>query len=120
MAGAAGLAGMAALSACGAAPQPAAADVHKLALKVGIVEHVSLGAIPTAVPHTAPTPIMMTAATSTSKTGVHCLQATVIASTAIVARYMRARWVSWMSTSRSSPKGMKRSRHAGNCSPQAR
>jgi hypothetical protein len=41
-----------------------AADVHKLALKVGIVEHVSLGAIPTAVPHTAPIPVMMTASAS--------------------------------------------------------
>jgi predicted ATP-grasp superfamily ATP-dependent carboligase len=38
-----------------------AADVLELALKIGIVEHVSLGAIPAAVPHTAPTPIMMTA-----------------------------------------------------------
>lgn len=35
-----------------------------LALRVGIVEHVSLGAIPSAVPHTAPTPVMMTASTS--------------------------------------------------------
>jgi hypothetical protein len=41
-----------------------ATDVHKLALKFGIVEHVSLGAIPTAVPHTAPTPVMMTASSS--------------------------------------------------------
>ena len=39
-------------------------DVLELALRVGIVEHVSLGAIPSAVPHTAPTPVMMTAATS--------------------------------------------------------
>jgi predicted ATP-grasp superfamily ATP-dependent carboligase len=37
-----------------------AADVLALALRIGIVEHVSLGAIPAAVPHTAPTPIMMT------------------------------------------------------------
>ena len=38
-----------------------AGDVHELALKIGIIEHVSMGAIPTAVPHTAPTPVMMTA-----------------------------------------------------------
>ena len=38
-------------------------DVLELALRIGIVEHVSLGAIPSAVPHTAPTPVMMTAAT---------------------------------------------------------
>lgn len=38
-----------------------AADVLELALRIGVVEHVSLGAIPVAVPHTAPTPIMMTA-----------------------------------------------------------
>lgn len=37
-------------------------DVLELALRIGILEHVSLGAIPTAVPHTAPTPVMMTAA----------------------------------------------------------
>ena len=39
-------------------------NVLELALRIGIVEHVSLGAIPSAVPHTAPTPVMMTAATS--------------------------------------------------------
>ncbi len=38
-----------------------ASDVRDLALKLGIVEHVSLGSIPSAVPHTAPTPVMMTA-----------------------------------------------------------
>ncbi len=38
-----------------------AADVLALALRIGIVEHVSLGSIPAAVPHTAPTPVMMTA-----------------------------------------------------------
>jgi PAC2 family len=38
-----------------------AEDVLQLALQIGIIEHVSLGAIPTAVPHTAPTPVMMTA-----------------------------------------------------------
>jgi hypothetical protein len=36
-------------------------DVLQLALRMGVVEHVSLGAIPTAIPHTAPTPVMMTA-----------------------------------------------------------
>lgn len=41
--------------------QELAGDVWELALRIGIVEHVSLGAIPTAVPHTAPTPVMMTA-----------------------------------------------------------
>ena len=38
-----------------------AADILELALRLGILQHVSLGAIPTAVPHTAPTPVMMTA-----------------------------------------------------------
>ncbi len=38
-----------------------AGDVLELALRVGIVQHVSLGAIPAAVPHTAATPVMMTA-----------------------------------------------------------
>jgi PAC2 family len=38
-----------------------AGDVLELALRVGIIEHVSLGAIPTAVPHTVPTPVVMTA-----------------------------------------------------------
>ena len=41
-----------------------AGDVLELALKIGIVEHVSLGAIPTAQPHTAPTPVMMTASSN--------------------------------------------------------
>ena len=41
-----------------------ASDVRDLALKFGVTQHISLGAIPSAVPHTAPTPIMMTAATS--------------------------------------------------------
>ena len=40
-----------------------AGDVLELALRIGIIEHVSLGAIPAAVPHTAPTPVMMTAST---------------------------------------------------------
>ncbi|MGH2756543.1 MAG: PAC2 family protein [Actinomycetota bacterium] len=39
-------------------------DVLELALRIGIIEHVSLGAIPAAVPHTAPTPVMMTASSS--------------------------------------------------------
>ena len=36
-------------------------DVAQLALRLGVLEHVSLGAIPSAIPHTAPTPLMMTA-----------------------------------------------------------
>ncbi len=44
-------------------------DVLQLALRMGIVEHVSLGAIPTAVPHTAPTPVMMTASSKELLTG---------------------------------------------------
>jgi len=38
--------------------------VLELAIRVGVVEHISLGAIPAAIPHTAPTPVMMTAATT--------------------------------------------------------
>lgn len=38
--------------------------VLDLAVRLGVVEHISLGAIPAAVPHTAPTPVMMTAATT--------------------------------------------------------
>ncbi|MDQ4025795.1 MAG: PAC2 family protein [Actinomycetota bacterium] len=38
-----------------------AGDVHELAVRFGVIQHVSLGAIPAAVPHTAPTPVMMTA-----------------------------------------------------------
>lgn len=41
--------------------QAFAEDVLELSLRIGIVEHVSLGAIPAAVPHTAQTPVMMTA-----------------------------------------------------------
>lgn len=37
-----------------------ATAMQELSLRIGIVEHVSLGAIPSAVPHTAPTPVMMT------------------------------------------------------------
>ena len=40
-----------------------AGGILDLALRFGIVEHVSLGAIPSALPHTASTPVMMTAAT---------------------------------------------------------
>lgn len=43
--------------------------VLDLALRIGIVEHVSLGAIPSAVPHTSPTPVMMTAATDEQMRG---------------------------------------------------
>ena len=46
-----------------------AGAILDLALRVGIVEHVSLGAIPSAVPHTAPTPVMMTAATEEYRRG---------------------------------------------------
>ncbi len=41
-----------------------AAGVLDLAVRFGVTQHVSLGAIPSAVPHTAPTPVMMTASTS--------------------------------------------------------
>jgi hypothetical protein len=41
--------------------QELAAGVHELAVRLGVIQHVSLGAIPAAVPHTAPTPVMMTA-----------------------------------------------------------
>ena len=44
----------------------------------------------------------------------------VIATIAIVVRYMNSLWVSWMSTRRPYWKGMNLSRHVGNCSPQAR
>lgn len=40
--------------------QEFAGDVHELAVRLGVIQHVSLGAIPAAVPHTAPTPVMMT------------------------------------------------------------
>lgn len=46
-----------------------AGSILDLALRIGIVEHVSLGAIPSAVPHTAPTPVMMTAATEEQMRG---------------------------------------------------
>ena len=44
-----------------------AGDVNELAVRLGVIEHVSLGAIPSAVPHTAPTPVMMTASTDDLK-----------------------------------------------------
>ena len=40
-----------------------AAGVLEVALRAGVMEHVSLGAIPAAVPHTLATPVMMTAST---------------------------------------------------------
>jgi len=40
------------------------ADVVELAGSMGVEEHVSLGAIPAAVPHTVPTTVMMTASTA--------------------------------------------------------
>jgi len=46
-----------------------AGAVLDVALRIGILEHVSLGAIPSAVPHTAPTPVMMTAATEEQMRG---------------------------------------------------
>lgn len=44
-----------------------AGDVSELALRLGVIEHVSLGAIPSAVPHTSPTPVMMTASSEELK-----------------------------------------------------
>ncbi|HEX2241266.1 MAG TPA: PAC2 family protein [Actinomycetota bacterium] len=41
--------------------QEFAAAVLDLSRRFGVVQHISLGAIPTTVPHTAPTPVMMTA-----------------------------------------------------------
>ena len=41
-----------------------AGSVLELSVRLGIVEHISLGAIPAAVPHTAPTPVMMTASSA--------------------------------------------------------
>lgn len=41
--------------------QELAGDLYEVAVRFGVVQHVSLGAIPAAVPHTAPTPVMMTA-----------------------------------------------------------
>jgi hypothetical protein len=46
-----------------------AGDVLELAIRVGIIEHLSLGAIPTAVPHTVPTPVMMTSSKKDLMTG---------------------------------------------------
>ena len=45
------------------------AGVLELALKIGVVQHVSLGAIPSAMPHTAPTPVMMTASSKDELSG---------------------------------------------------
>ncbi|MEA2451490.1 MAG: hypothetical protein QOG04_200 [Actinomycetota bacterium] len=44
-----------------------AGDINELALRIGIIEHVSLGAIPSAIPHTSPTPVMMTASSDDLK-----------------------------------------------------
>ncbi len=44
-------------------------DVLELALAIGVVQHVSLGAIPSAIPHTAPTPVMMTGSTEELMSG---------------------------------------------------
>ncbi|HET7481572.1 MAG TPA: PAC2 family protein [Actinomycetota bacterium] len=46
-----------------------AAGVLRVARDIGIQEHVSLGAIPSAVPHTAPTPVMMTASSKDAVSG---------------------------------------------------
>lgn len=46
-----------------------AESVLELAVRLGVVEHVSLGAIPAAVPHTAPTPVMMTASSPELRRG---------------------------------------------------
>ncbi len=46
-----------------------AGDVLELAIRIGIVEHVSLGSIPSAVPHTAATPVMMTASSDELRRG---------------------------------------------------
>jgi hypothetical protein len=46
-----------------------ASGVCELVLDAGIVQHVSLGAIPSGVPHTAPTPVMMTASSETLMRG---------------------------------------------------
>ena len=46
-----------------------AGSILDLSLRIGVVEHISLGAIPSAVPHTAPTPVMMTAATEEQMRG---------------------------------------------------
>ena len=51
-----------------------AGDVLDLALRLGVIEHVSLGAIPAAVPHTAPTPVMMTASSSELMTQANSIQ----------------------------------------------
>ncbi len=50
------------------------AQVLELALRLGIMQHVSLGAIPSAVPHTAPPPVMMTASTQELMRGAAPIQ----------------------------------------------
>ena len=49
-------------------------DVLELALRIGIIEHVSLGAIPAAVPHTAPTPVMTTSSKEELVAGSNSVQ----------------------------------------------
>ena len=51
-----------------------AGDVLDLALRLGVIEHVSLGAIPAAIPHTAPTPVMTTASKPELVTGANSVQ----------------------------------------------
>jgi predicted ATP-grasp superfamily ATP-dependent carboligase len=51
-----------------------AGDVLELALRLGVIEHVSLGAIPAAVPHTSPTPVMMTASNADLLSGATPIQ----------------------------------------------
>ncbi len=51
-----------------------AEDVLELSLRVGIIEHVSLGAIPAAVPHTVPTPVMMTSSRQELIEGMNSVQ----------------------------------------------
>ncbi len=51
-----------------------AANVLELAVRIGIVQHVSLGAIPSAVPHTAPTPVMMTGSSTDLVSGANRIE----------------------------------------------
>lgn len=49
-------------------------EVLELALRLGIVQHISIGAIPSALPHTAPTPVMMTGANQDQMRGAPPIQ----------------------------------------------
>ena len=51
-----------------------AENILELALRVGIIEHVSLGAIPAAIPHTVPTPVMMTSSRDELVEGMSSVQ----------------------------------------------